>query len=103
MAKRTPSKMSSFFNSEQYQEDLNRIDDILQMPVEIKGVQWRKGQAGEYAIMTIDILETGIEMKVSCGGMAVCDMLRAAEQNRAFPFQCQFTKKGRLIIPLDVE
>lgn len=103
MSKRTPSKMSSFFNSTTYEEDLSKVDDILNTPVEIKGVQWRKGQSGEYAIMTLDLLETGVELKVSCGGMAVCDMLHAAEQGRAFPFQVMFTKKGRLILPVDPE
>lgn len=103
MSKRNTSKLSSWFDSSQYSEDLSKIDDILEMPVNIKGVVWRNGQNGQYAIITLDILETGSELKVSSGGMAVCDMLRAAEANRAFPFQCKFTKNGRMFIPTDVE
>ncbi len=103
MSKRSVTKLSSFFNSDQYTEDLSKMDDILEMVVTIHGVSWRKGQTGEYAVMTVVIDETGAEIKVSCGGIAICDALRAAEQQRAFPFQAKVSQKGRMYLFVDPE
>lgn len=103
MAKRNTKSLSSFFNSNEYTEDLLHLEDILDMPVEIKGYNIRRGQNGEFAVITLTILETGSEVKVTTGAMAAMDMLKAAETARAFPFACKFTKRGRMYIPVELE
>lgn len=103
MSKRSPNKISSFFNSDQYADDLAKMDDILEEPITVLGVSWRNGQTGQYAVMTIILDTAGTELKVSCGGMAICDALHEAERQRMFPFQCKATKKGRMYIFVDSE
>ncbi len=100
---RKPSRLSSFFDSSSYTEDLVKFDDILNEALTVIGVNWRHGQNGDYAIITLILDSTGSEMKVSCGGIAICDALRAAETNRNFPFQAQVIKKGRMFLFVDVE
>lgn len=103
MAKRTTKSLSSFFDASQYTEDLLHLDDILDMPVEIKGFNLRRGQNGEFVVITATIIETNSEVKITTGAMAVMDMLKAAETARAFPFSCKFTQRGRMYIPVELE
>ena len=101
MSKRTSTKLSSFFNSQQYTEELTKMEDILQMNITVKGVNWRKGPNGEYAVMDITIIETGAEIKASTGAMAICDALRTAATQRMFPFDCKVIQHNRMYLMVD--
>lgn len=103
MAKRNVSKLTSFFDPSSFMVELNSIEDVMNCHVTMKGVEWRKGPNGDYAVIDLTNNDTGADMKVSCGGMVVVAALKAAEAQRAFPFDCRVGKNGRMIILMDAE
>ena len=103
MAKQRVSKVSSFFDSSTFLVDLNSVEDLLEMPVDITGVEWRKGPNGEYAVMSVVLVESGAEMKVSTGSMALVAALKVAEAQRQFPFRAKATKHNRMYLFVDAD
>lgn len=103
MAKKNTSRMSSWFDASQYTEKLPNVQEFLNMPISIRGVQWRTGMKGNYAVITATLLETGSDVKFQTGSIAVCDMLKAAEMQRRFPFECVIVQSGQAYIPTDIE
>lgn len=103
MSKRAPSKLSSFFNVESFLEPLTKLEDLVGETLTVMSYETRSGQFGEYVVMSTINDETGMEMKVSSGGMAIKAALKAADGQRAFPFTAKVAKNNRMLIFIDAD
>ena len=73
--------------------DYLRIEDIEHQEVTITGVEFTRGDYGEYAMFTIATPEG--ERKVRSGAKLVVDALKDAQAQEAFPVVAFFKKHGR--------
>jgi hypothetical protein len=77
--------------------NIKKIDDIIDLPVLVKGFFLAKGQQGVYAMMHIEDLDHN-EMHISCGGQFVVDALKKVKEQNAFPVIAVFYRKGKAIL-----
>lgn len=103
MSKRKPTNLSSFFNSDEFTQELIKVDEIEGMNITILDMELRKGQFGEYCLFNIVIEETGQEGKAQSGSMPIMHMLKKAEADRHFPFRCKIVKFNRMWKPVDAD
>jgi hypothetical protein len=70
------------------------IEEIEGQEVSIEGAQFTEGKYGEYAFMAVT-LEDGSKVKVMTGARFILEALHKAEDEKAFPVDASFVKKGR--------
>lgn len=70
-------------------------DELEGQSMALTHFTFRKGQYGDFTIMTISNLETGEELKASTGAQIVMDQLESINTAFDLPLYFTFAKKGR--------
>jgi len=89
-------RLSELANAEDFRPDYRKPEEFVNLDLLLTGIEFSKGNFGEYAVMAVTIEGTGEQVTVTCGGNTIMAQLQHILETKAeLPLLIQFKRAGR--------